>query len=238
MEFLVIEESPAVRDKLCYILLSLGIKGVPLSTRQQALDLLRRGERFDGAIIDVDSSEVDGFRLIQELKEGEGTQSIRIIVHTIQSQKEFVLRMVEMGILGYLLKPFDEKDASAKLKKILEKTVTSHNEARKHVRVRPDPEELLRVHFKVSNYPNMVGGKVVDISLGGVAIEMFTLLPEGILTAGRIVPKIQFTLTGHTFTPSGQIVLARAKFLALRFIGMKQADKIALARYISKRISA
>ena len=182
--------------------------------------------------------EVEGSQLIQDLKDGERTQAVRIIVHTIQSQKEFVMRMVELGILGYLLKPFNEEEASAKLKKILEKTISSREEARKHVRVRPDPEELLRVHFKVSNYPNMIGGKVVDISLGGVAIEMFTLLPEGILNTGRIVPKIQFTLVGHTFTPSGQIVLSRGKFLALRFIGMKQADKTALARYISKRISA
>ncbi len=238
MVFLIVEGSPAVRSALRTILRSLGIEGIPLPSRQAALDWIGRGETADGLIVDVDSDEVDGFRLIQDLKENEKTQSIRIIVHTVHSQKEFVMRMVGLGVLGYLLKPFNEEETASKLKKILQRATTSQSESRDRVRVKPDPQELLRVHFKVSNYPNMIGGKVIDISLGGVSIEMFTLLPIGVLEAGRIVPKIQFTLAGHTFTPSGQIVLTRGKFLALRFIGMKPADKTALSRYISRRISA
>jgi len=238
MIFLVLEESPGIRDSLCFTLLSCGIKGVPVSSYDEALQAFKTLSAIDGAIIDIDNKELKGTELIKELKEREDTKAVSIILHTIQSNKEFVVKMVEFGIIGYLLKPFDEEKTSSKLKSLLDKNKGhTENNSRKHIRVKPEPDELLRLHFKLRDHPSMISGKILDISMGGVAIEMFNPPPEGVLPAGKQIAKIEFTLSGSSLSISGVVILLKAKFLALRFGSLSSGNKNALARYIFKRIS-
>jgi CheY-like chemotaxis protein len=113
--YLVVESSQTVREALCHVLLSFGIQGIPVPSRAAALKSLAGAEKIEGAVIDIDNSDVDGIALISELKQDERTRGMAIIVHTVQSSKEFVLRMVELGVVGYLLKPFSPDTAKTKL---------------------------------------------------------------------------------------------------------------------------
>jgi DNA-binding response OmpR family regulator len=237
MIFLVAEAAPAVRESLCYVLLSSGIKGIPVASRQEALSALKTNSEIAGAIVDIDSREIEGLSLIQELREAEATKGLRVIVHTVQSSKELVVKMMELGVVGYLLKPYKEKTAFGQLKRILASSA-SHNTQRKHIRVRPDPEELLRLHFKLPDYGQMISGKVVDISVGGVAVELFHPPPAEVLAAGTHVPNIQFTLMRQSFKPPGKVVLFRENLLALRFDYLTAAEKSALSKYVFKRLTA
>ncbi|GAH68763.1 unnamed protein product, partial [marine sediment metagenome] len=169
MIFLVVEASSKVRESLCYVLLSFGIKGLPVSSRQAALAEVQKNPEIEGAIIDIDSQEIEGIELIKQLKAADNSQLNKIIIHTIQSNKDFVVKMVELGVVGYLLKPYNEEEVFAKLQNIFAK-IESHNKQRKHIRVKPDPDELLRLHFRVPDYPHLISGKILDISLGGVAV--------------------------------------------------------------------
>ncbi|MBN1835872.1 MAG: response regulator [Spirochaetales bacterium] len=236
MVFLVAEGAPNIRDSLCYALLSLGIKGLPVASRQEALSALQENEDVAGAIVDIDSREIDGAELIQELRANEATQGLRIIVHTVQSSKEMVVRMMEYGVVGYLLKPYKQETAFGQLKKILARSA-SHNSQRKHIRVRPDPEELLRLHFRLQESAPLVSGKVVDISVGGVAVELFNPPPPEALAAGTRIPNIQFTLMRQSFKPPGRVVLFKEKLLALRFEYLTAAEKSALSKYVFKRLT-
>jgi len=232
------EESQVIRDSLCFTLLSCGIKGVPVSSYDEALQAFKTLPAIDGAIIDIDSKERKGNELIKELKEREETKAVSIIVHTIQSNKEFVVKIVEFGIIGYLLKPFAEEKTSSKLKNLLDKNKGhTENNSRKHIRVKPEPDKLLRLHFKLPDHPNMISGKILDISMGGAAIEMFNPPPEGVLPAGKHIEKIEFALSGSSLSISGVVVLFKVNFLALRFGTLSSGDKNALARYIFKKIS-
>ncbi len=235
MIFLVVEASLKVRESLCYVLLSFGIKGISLSNRQAALDELKSNPEIEGAIVDIDSQDVDGIKLIEEIR-ASYSHANKIIIHTIQSNKDFVVRMVEMGVVGYLLKPYDEEEIFSKLKAILAK-IESHNKQRKHIRVKPDPEEMLRLHFRLPDYPHLIAGKILDISIGGVAIELLNPPEEDILKSVARIARIQFTLSGKQFSPAGQIILQKGNFLALRFITLNTSEKTRLARYIFKRIS-
>ena len=60
-----------------------------------------------------------GINLIADLRAQESTQHLTIIAHTVQSSKELVDKMMEFGVIGYLLKPYSEKEIYPKLKKVL-----------------------------------------------------------------------------------------------------------------------
>jgi len=237
MDYLVAEATQSIRESLCYVLLSLGIKGIPVSTKQEALETLQSNEAVGGAVIDLDSREVDGVNLIAELRAKESTQHLSIIAHGVQSSKELVNRMMESGVIGYLLKPYNEKDASQKLKKVLARG-ENHNTQRKHIRVRPDPDELLRLHFKLPGNPSLISGKVVDISVGGVAVELFNPPSPGVLVPGTQIPNIQFTVNRKAFSPPGKVILFKEQLLALRFDYLKPEERSALSKYVFKRLTA
>ncbi len=237
MDYLVAEATANIRESLCYALLSFGIKGVPVASRAEALEILKSRSNIGGAIIDLDSKDVAGAELIRELRETESSQHLAIIAHTVQSSKELVTRMMEYGVVGFLLKPYNEKEIYSKLKKVLARA-ESHNSQRKHIRVRPDPEELLRLHFKIEGYGSLISGRIVDISVGGVAVELFNPPPAGILTHGTQIRNIRFTVNRKAFSPPGKVILYREQLLALRFDYLSTGEKSALSKYIFKRLTA
>ncbi len=237
MSFLVVEGSLSVREALCYVLLSFGIKGRPVATRAAAWEILQSEKDIQGAIVDIDNQEVEGMRLITEMKERDAVKNLPIIVHTVQASKDFVVKMIEAGVTGYLLKPFHEDAARAKLASILDK-LAEHNTQRKHIRVKPDPQEMIRVHFRLPVHSQLVSGKILDISLGGIAVELLNPPPAETLTGGTRVSRLQFSLGPRELSPSAIIVLFKANVLALRFETLGAADKTALERYIFKRISS
>ncbi|MGA2480141.1 MAG: response regulator [Spirochaetia bacterium] len=235
--YLVVESSQTVREALCHVLLSFGIQGIPVPSRAAALKTLAEAEKIEGAVIDIDNTDVDGIALISELKQDERTRGMAIIVHTVQSSKEFVLRMVELGVVGYLLKPFSPDTAKAKLAAIFAKTA-GHNSQRRHIRVQPDPGELVRVSFRVSHPPRLVSGRIVDISLGGLAVELFNPPAPEELPPGTPIARLEFSVSGKELKPSASVVVYKSKILALRFENIFSADKSALERYIFKSISS
>ncbi len=235
MTYLVVEGSPEVRSSLCYVLLSFGIKGLPASGRREALDILASQAGLEGAIIDIDSREAEGPELIRQMRESEALSKVKLIVHTVQSSKELVEQMVEAGVAGYLLKPYKEDQIYAKLKKVLDRTL-SHDSQRRHIRVKPDPDELLRLHFRLPGLPGMISGRIVDISVGGVAVELFNPPPQEALKPLTQIPSVQFSLLRKQFAPPGKVVLFKENLLALRFDFLTNAEKTALARYVFKRI--
>jgi c-di-GMP-binding flagellar brake protein YcgR len=148
-----------------------------------------------------------------------------------------VMRMVDMGVAGYLLKPFSPDTAKAKLAAIFSK-LSTHNSQRRHIRVKPDPDDLARVSFRISSSRQLISGRIVDISLGGLAVELFNPPAAETLAPGVPLAKLQFAVSGKELAPSASVVLYKSKVLAVRFETLSPADKKALERYIFKSISS
>ena len=84
----------------------------------------------------------------------------------------------------------------------------------------------------------MISGKVVDISVGGVAVELFNPPAPNVLTPGAAIPSIQFTLNRKSFAPPGKVILLKEQLLALRFDYLSAAEKSALSKYVFKRLTS
>jgi len=225
-----------VRESLCYVLLSLGLQGLPAASRQAALERLTG--RPDGglAIGDLDSKEGQGEALLRDLRESARPGGLPVVVQTVQSNRDLVVRMMEYGVAGFLLKPYQDKEIQEKLGRVLARCQLP-NERRRHIRVKPDPDELLRLHFKLPAGTAMISGKIIDISVGGVAVELLNPPEPGLLKPGLQIPSIHFTLERRQLSPPGKVVLVRERLLALHFDFLTVAEKTALARYVFRRIA-
>lgn len=237
MKFLVVEGSAVDRDAIARALLPRGIKGTPVAHRLAAWEALRADSAIQGAIVDVDDRSVEGMRLVEEIKADEGFRGISVIVHTAQASREFALRMIEIGVAGFLLGAFTSRTGPERLDRALAR-LSGHDRQRRHIRVQPDPGEMVRVSFRVPGGSSLLAGLIVDISLGGMAVELLNPPPGGPPAAGVRIPRFSISLTGHELTPPGTVVTSQGRTVAVRFDALGDEDRTALERYIFKRISA
>jgi DNA-binding response OmpR family regulator len=237
VKFLVVEASEAAREAIARAMLPRGIQGMPVANRTAAWEALRADTTIQGAIVDVDDRAVEGIRLVEEIKADDATRGISVIVHTAQASRAFVMRMIEIGAAGFLLGAFTPRTGPDRLDRALAR-LSGHDRQRRHIRVRPDPGEMVRVSFRIPGGTALLAGLVIDISLGGMAVELLNPPPGGPPGAGVRIPQLSIALTGRELTPAGSVVTSQGRTVAVRFETLGDDDRSALERYIFRRISA
>jgi CheY-like chemotaxis protein len=237
VKFLVVEGTDRAREAIALALLHRGIKGLPVANRLAAWEALRADTSIRGAVVDVDDRAVEGVRLVEEIKADESTRGVSVIVHTAQPNRAFVVRLIETGAAGFLLGAFTPQTGPERLDRALAR-LSGHDPQRRHIRVRPDPGEMVRVSFRVPGGTALLSGLVVDISLGGMAVELLNPPSGGPPGPGARIARFDIALTGRGLSPAGSVVTSQGRTLAVRFDALADEDRTALERYIFKRISA
>lgn len=237
MKFLVVEGSSASREAIALALLARGIQGIPAADRIAAESALRGDASIQGAVVDVDDRAVDGIRFIEDIKADEATRGISVIVHTAKASRDAAVRLIEAGAAGFLLGTFTAQTGPERLDRALAR-LSGHDRQRRHIRVRPDPDEMVRVSFRLTGASSLLSGLVIDISLGGMAVELLNPPAGGPPGPGVRIQRFDIALTGRGLSPSGTVVTSQGRTLAVRFDALSDADRRALERYIFRRITA
>ena len=77
-------------------------------------------EKPDLILLDLNLPEMDGFEVLEHLKEGEETKNIPVLILTNFSQKEHIDRCLALGASDYLIKAhFVPSEVIKKIKSIL-----------------------------------------------------------------------------------------------------------------------
>lgn len=114
----VIEDEEAINRLICMSLSVVGYETVPAYDGKAALALLRAGERFDLALVDVMLPEVDGFALLPHLRE----RGIPAIYLTAKNDLESKVSGLRAGAEDYIVKPFEILELLVRMEKVLERT--------------------------------------------------------------------------------------------------------------------
>ncbi len=114
---LIAEDDPAINKMLCMNLGLMGYDTVPKFDGQQVLDDLAGGGSADLALVDVMMPRVDGFQLLEPLKE----HGIPVIFLTARGDLEAKLRGLTGGAEDYIVKPFEMMELLVRMEKVLER---------------------------------------------------------------------------------------------------------------------
>lgn len=114
---LIAEDDPAINKMLCMNLGLMGYNTVPKFDGQQVLDDLAGGGSADLALVDVMMPRVDGFQLLEPLKE----HGIPVIFLTARGDLEAKLRGLTGGAEDYIVKPFEMMELLVRMEKVLER---------------------------------------------------------------------------------------------------------------------
>jgi CheY-like chemotaxis protein len=109
VEVLVVDDEPDLRLLMRFVLQKAGIQVHEAGDGRQGLAHLQE-HLPDVVVLDVQMPDLDGLATLDAIRSGERTRDVPVVLCTVKSRVEDVLRGWELGCDGYVTKPF-ENDA-------------------------------------------------------------------------------------------------------------------------------
>ena len=103
-------------------LLKEGYKVITAKNGKEAVERLRN-EDPDMMILDINMPLMDGYQVCKEVREDPLYRDLPIMFLSIRSEKNDILKGIELGSDEYLTKPFSPKELVLRIKKILKSRI-------------------------------------------------------------------------------------------------------------------
>ncbi len=112
---LFVEDSPTMRRIIANSLRQLGIKN--FEEAENGLDALEKlhESEFDLLMTDWNMPEMNGAELVEQVRKLERFKNLPILMVTTRGMEEDVLKAIQLGVNGYIVKPFTPEILSNKL---------------------------------------------------------------------------------------------------------------------------
>ncbi len=86
-----------------------------------AIDILER-KPIDVVLMDVNMPGMDGIETVRRIRKMENIKNIPVIFFTALSSKEIIEECMQVGMMDYIVKPYEPDTLLKKLEKVLEKS--------------------------------------------------------------------------------------------------------------------
>ncbi len=104
---MIVDDSKTDRMIMRKALESLGVTLVEAGDGQEALNILKQGDKnFDAMLIDIEMPRMDGYTLASEIKKYNRYKNLPLIAVTSRTGKSDRMRGVESGMVEYITKPY------------------------------------------------------------------------------------------------------------------------------------
>jgi two-component system catabolic regulation response regulator CreB len=122
---LIVEDEPAIRDNIVFVLEGEGVETLQLATGLPALSLLTE-HTIDLIVLVVGLPDISGFDLLKRIRERHRTPVIMLTARNAELDRVLGL---EIGADDYVVKPFSPRELSARVKAVLRRSRTEASEA-------------------------------------------------------------------------------------------------------------
>lgn len=116
---LVIEDDPVVRENLEELFTFKGYQVLTSEDGQRGLQMAQN-KRPDLIISDIMMPELDGYELVQKVKESQFLSYTPVILLTAKTLTESKIKGLEYGADDYITKPFNTKELLARVQNLIE----------------------------------------------------------------------------------------------------------------------
>ena len=114
---LIIEDDENIAMMLKYLIGREGFNPVIVPDGREAVDRVERYKAPALILMDMKLPFVDGFRLVQMVRERSGWEQVPIIMLTSVTEERMISRALEAGANDYVVKPFQTLDLLARVRR-------------------------------------------------------------------------------------------------------------------------
>jgi len=115
---LIVEDEPAIRDNIQFVLEGEGFETLQASAGMDALPLLA-AHRVDLIVLDVGLPDINGFELLKQIRKRHAAAVIMLTARNAELDRVLGL---ELGADDYVVKPFSPRELAARVKAVLRRT--------------------------------------------------------------------------------------------------------------------
>lgn len=181
----------------------------------------------------VDPAAMTG--IISEIKNSAETRGTLIFIHTDPIDKEQVCNLIEIGVSGFILKPFVRENFIKRFRYFVDLSRLGH-EKRRHVRFPiPDGEDA-RLNFR-----HPVTKEVMTGQLRTISVESADVVLDGIvqppLMERHLVESLQITLGRICVECRAEILRVSGTDVALGFRDIQHYGTSQICRYLFDKLN-
>lgn len=150
-------------------------------------------EKPDLILLDVQMALMDGIETLREIRTLENGATIPVIMLTAQKNRETVIEGTKLGILDYVLKPFDSQDLHARIDRALKKVgALPVDEQELYERVREVQEELKgkRPRNAILKIDEILSFKIDEEIFGRMQNAKTRIRANDMETAERLIARV------------------------------------------------
>lgn len=165
---------------------------ITVNSGARAIRFLNK-EKPDLILLDVQMALMDGIETLKEIRTMENGASIPVIMLTSKKDRETVIEGTKLGILDYVLKPFDSQDLHARIDKALKKVGTLPvNDRELYDNVKEAQAELNNGNIRnaIMKIEEILSFKIDEEILGRMQNAKARLRANDEETAGRLVGRV------------------------------------------------
>ena len=115
-QVLVVDDDPVVLDILFQYMKMIGLEAICVNSGERALEEFKKGG-FDIVISDIKMANMDGLKLLSEIKRID--YDVPVIIITGYPTIETVIEAMKNGAIDYLVKPFQFDEIKLKIQRAL-----------------------------------------------------------------------------------------------------------------------
>ncbi|MEW5892360.1 MAG: response regulator [Pseudomonadota bacterium] len=115
----VVEDDEVIAYLLEFILKREGYEAVRAKDGREALDLIQTLPAPSLVLLDVMLPYSDGFQLIQAIRANPAWRDVPIVMLTVKSHEQDIVRALDSGANDYILKPFQPNELLARIRRFL-----------------------------------------------------------------------------------------------------------------------
>lgn len=117
--FLIVDDFSTMRRVMRALLKEIGFEHAEAAEDGGvALEMLRKS-KFDFVITDILMPNMNGFELLTAIKADENLKHLPVLMITAEARKGDIVRCVQGGAAGYIVKPFTRATLEERVRKIL-----------------------------------------------------------------------------------------------------------------------
>ncbi|AGB48738.1 response regulator with CheY-like receiver domain and winged-helix DNA-binding domain [Methanomethylovorans hollandica DSM 15978] len=118
LKILIVDDEPDISDLLRLSLSNQPYDFVVAYNGQQAIEATLR-ERPDLILLDIMMPDMDGYEVVEHLKQSATSANIPVIMISAKTAIEDKVRGMELGIDDYIAKPFDKREVNARIRMVM-----------------------------------------------------------------------------------------------------------------------
>ncbi len=208
------------------------IQNVYLAGNIKDLEKYIKDGSVDIIVSDLYLNNVELMPFFERLRSS--SHNLPIIIITADQSRDNVLKAASIGTMGYYLKPIEETTLVSKIQTALD-VYHDHHPSRNYVRIKPHVSDVIELYYKVPDSQTRFEGKLIDISLGGLAfIRQANDFSAEIRKDGVI--DIELTIDNSLLKLKSLVVNIMDMRCNAQFVDLSRSCQEILSTYIYKRI--